>query len=119
MSDTIDVSFRRRNEIIQSIREAESLDAAEKIVDGLERNGWLIMHPNALLIRTQLAGLSQELATATRKLEEARKDEERLDWMMHKITGKALREMGVITSGNCDRKAIDQAIEQGKGGDDA
>jgi hypothetical protein len=65
MSDTIDVSFRRRNEIIQSIREAESLDAAEKIVDGLERNGWLIMHPNVLPLRTQLAD-------ATRKLEEVK-----------------------------------------------
>jgi hypothetical protein len=43
---TIDVSCRRRTEIIQHIREADSLNEAMKRVAGMERNGWMKVYPN-------------------------------------------------------------------------
>ena len=36
-------------------------------------------------------------------------DAERLDWLMHHISGVELRRLGIVTSAGCDRSAIDAA----------
>lgn len=38
-------------------------------------------------------------------------DAKRLDWLMHNLGGYALKAIGVITSGNCDRACIDRAMQ--------
>ena len=45
------------------------------------------------------------------------RDAERLEWLMHRITGKELRRIGIITSGaaNMWRDAIDAAIDSARG----
>jgi hypothetical protein len=66
-------------------------------------------------LRTQLALLAQDLATATRKLEEARKNERRYVKLRELVTKGDL--IGTDDHQEFD-SSIDQAIEQGKGGDD-
>jgi predicted RNase H-like nuclease (RuvC/YqgF family) len=93
-----------------------------------EANRSYIDHHNTI------ESLRRQLADATRKLEEARKDAERLDFMWERqVTmydqhpnympmcicfDDGTGERVTIVAQNL-REAIDQAIEQGKGGDDA
>lgn len=50
---------------------------------------------------------------AQTKLDACAPDGERLEWLMRNVSGKELRRIGVKTSGNCDRAAIDSAIAKG------
>jgi DNA repair exonuclease SbcCD ATPase subunit len=110
-----------------AIDEIESLrtQLAEEIRISNER-GQHIEQLEALLHAEKylLAGLAQELATATRKLEEARKVQGQLvnalnlalEYWRHRQQRYKNRHPAWVEAAN---EAIDQAIEQGKGGDDA
>jgi hypothetical protein len=83
----------------------------------------------AALLRERISpndAMAQELATATRKLEEARKDAEGYQWLKSKaVKNTAYDRYGPgahWTIGFYSENSsydFDQAIEQGKGGDDA
>jgi hypothetical protein len=51
----------------------------------------------------------------TAERDELKKDAERLDWLMRKISGSEFRRIGVMYGENCNRDSIDSALSQAPG----
>ncbi len=66
-------------------------------------------YETALIIKNEEHGCCAE------DLLEARKDSERLDWLMRNVSGKEFRRLGVTYGGNCGRDRIDAAMKVGAG----
>jgi hypothetical protein len=61
----------------------------------------------------ELAAAEQRAAAAEAEAEALRRDAERLDWLLHHLSGKEMRRIGIVTSGGgplWGRVAIDAAI---------
>ena len=66
-------------------------------------------YETALIIKNEEHGCCAE------DLLEARKDTERLEWLMHHVSGAEFRRLGVTYGGNCGRDRIDAAMKVGAG----
>lgn len=92
-------------------KEVDVLSAVEAERDALRTKVERLQEEDdKALQRASMAEESKALATEIARL---RKDKERLEWLLPRINGKALREIGVIYSGGSDtiRAAIDAAME--------
>lgn len=66
-------------------------------------------YETALIIKNEEHGCCAE------DLIDARKDSERLDWLMRNVSGKEFRRLGVTYGGNCGRDRIDAAMKVSAG----
>jgi len=64
---------------------------------------------------TALRIKNEEHCCCAEDLLEARKDTERLEWLMHHVSGAEFRRLGVTYGGNCGRDRIDAAMKVGAG----
>jgi len=57
----------------------------------------------------------RRVVRAMREQHKGKTDTHRLDWLLHRISGKALRDIGVVYSSGSDKHSLREAIDRAMG----